>query len=203
MNEASREPSNRALHIAASWTLKILIAGLALVLAGWFILGKIRQDHFIRTQARIALTQQNLKILSSAIDAYCSLLQQPPPPMQDRFDLSTLRILDASGAALSVPIAALPLAAMDPFAIRATPLFYYYTLKDKYLLVSPGPDQKLDIDSKTALAFLLGEDNISPYTFDPTNGLGVPFTEKRSSGGDIWASNLPPKTSWKEGGIVE
>ncbi len=166
----------------------IIVLGL-LWFGGKQLIVKIQHDYQARIKARIHIAKQNLNTLSDVLDAYYQHYDKYPPSLNNRLDINQLLSVKAVDPSASFTNSSLANALFDPFSkIPESPLLFYFNYDQSYLLYSVGPDKERDITTEKALAFLRGDSDLDEVTYSPTNGLGVPFCDKKTSSGDIWIS---------------
>lgn len=171
------------------WGLTAVIVLGLLWLGGKKFIAEVQHDYQTHIKARINITKQNLNTISGVLDAYYQNYDKYPSALNSRLDINQLISVKAVDPSASFTNTSLANALFDPFSkTPESPLLFYFNYDKSYLLYSVGPDKERDITNEKALAFLRGERNLEGVTYSPTNGLGIPFTDKKTSSGDIWIS---------------
>ena len=124
----------------------------------------------------IARAEAEMRILSNALESFFIDNNTYPFPLEGQtIDKAGIKIGSGSRARylrLTTPVAYISTIPKDPFSKESNAYRYHSDGKNFYILASDGPDRKIDFDLKK---FDLGKgsknDDLTPFTYHPSNGL--------------------------------
>ncbi len=135
--------------------------------------------------ARIEMANQHLRATAKVIETFYQYEEQYPVTVQGYINPDFLARIREHGRQISLS----PTQLLDPFARPPSrPTLRYYATTNAFILFSVAPDKEADITQELALEYLRGNAELEPYTFDPTNGLAIPFQDTEHSRGDLWVA---------------
>jgi hypothetical protein len=154
---------------------------IALALASVFVFPVLMASH----RSPESRVKSDMRSMATAIESYRIDYDTYPTtvplaaflPLQER---GNLRRAGGAGLAcpsnLTTPVAYLTSFFLDPFAPGSKIPFAYYADEDGWVLVSPGPDGKYDINPESDYSSSVSQPSLRLLAkyYDPTNGAVSP-----------------------------
>lgn len=158
----------------------------------------------VQVRSHVARVGSVLHTVAMAIEKYHTDTESFPPsiPLAQAGPVSEEALRQAGGGnlrtvargtgadnpGLTTPVAYIPDLPVDPFAPHPGAPYAWHTSQDGYILNSPCPNGRYDIDPEQDYAVASPPGSVVPLierTYDPTNGL--------DSFGDMWrVREIPP-----------